>query len=122
MLENFLKRIEFFLIYIYPIVLVTVVYTAWFATISYWGYRPRPTINDPYYFGGPLTLALHWPGHTHVIPLVSYILPVAAFFSARKSIALIKQDREKELIFPLILWLSALVTLMVHPAYAWLLD
>ena len=121
-IDRLLKRIEFFLIYLYPLVLLTVVFTAWFATIYHWGHRPLPTVNDPYFFGGPLTLALHWPAHTHVIPLVSYFLPVAVFFTARKSIRLINHEKERELIFLAILWISTFILLIVHPAYAWLVD
>lgn len=121
-LETLFKRIEFFLIYLYPFVLLAVVYTAWFATIYYWGYRPLPTVNDPYFFGGPLTLALHWPAHTHVIPLVSYLFPIAAFFTARKSVKMISERREKEFLFPWVIWILTFIILMVHPAYSWLLD
>lgn len=121
-LQRFFKGIEIFLIYIYPLVLITVVFTAWFAAIANLGFRPLPTINDPYLFGGPIAYWLHWPGHFAPLPLVSYPLPFAAFAVTTRSIQLINNDREHEFKWVWLIWGSMLLIVTLHPAYAWLLD
>lgn len=116
-LINLLKGLEFFLIKIYPFILITLVYTAWFLAIDAINFKPMATVNDPRYFGGPVVYQLHT---TYFF--IVHLLPVAAFVTARKSIKLINSNKGQEFIWPWILWGAMIITFCIHPAYSWFID